>query len=126
MSLLLDTHVLLWCGYRPEVLAAPVRARIADSSVRVYASAASAWEIAIKRRLGKLTLDIAAEDLLRALSIAPLPIGVAHAEAAGALPWDHRDPFDRMLVAQARAEGLTLVTADQAILTAFLDCLAAR
>lgn len=126
MSLLLDTHVLLWCGYRPEALAAPVRTRIADPSVRVYASAASAWEIAIKRRLGKLTLDATTEELLRALSIAPLPITIAHAEAAGALALEHRDPFDRMLVAQARSEGLSLVTADTAILKAFPDCLAAR
>lgn len=126
MSFLLDTHVLLWSGYDPGVLDQTLRLRLADPATAVYVSAASAWEIAIKRRLGKLTLSIDTDALAGALRFSALPISLAHAEAAGRLDWSHRDPFDRMLVAQARAEMLSLVTADRAILDFLSDAVPAR
>ena len=111
MSLLLDTHAFLWWvgGARLDSVAS---SRIADPDTLVAVSAASAWEIAIKRSTGKLRFDgdVAAE--VTANGFEPLPIGLDHAVRAGALPAHHRDPFDRMLVAQAQAEGLTLVTRD--------------
>ena len=115
MRLLLDTHVVLWALADPERLRPSARAAIIDPANDVLASAATAWEIAIKTALGKLT---APTDLLRALDdsgIETLPITAVHALAAGALPPLHSDPFDRMLVAQAQAEGLALVTRDPKI-----------
>lgn len=113
MKLLLDTHVLLWSLGDVAMLAEPTRAAITDVRNEVFVSAASAWEIAIKRALGKL---VAPEDLEAAIvqtGFRPLPITLAHARAAGALPAHHADPFDRMLVAQARSEDLTLVSSDR-------------
>ena len=113
MKLLLDTHALLW-WLADAPLADPAREAIASPESTVLASAASVWEISIKRALGKLRTG---EDLSGAIGAAgfdPLPIGVDHAEAAGALPSHHRDPFDRMLVAQAMITGSTLVTRDRA------------
>jgi PIN domain nuclease of toxin-antitoxin system len=114
MRLLLDTHVLLWWLADDPALARQARQLIANEP-EVFASAASAWEIAIKRALGKLE---APEDLATALDaggIARLPIEFEHAALAGALPRHHDDPFDRMLVAQAQCEGLTLLTSDPRI-----------
>jgi PIN domain nuclease of toxin-antitoxin system len=114
MRLLLDTHVLLrWLADDPA-LSKQARVLIANEP-EVFASAASAWEIAIKRALGKLE---APEDLLSALEaggIRRLPIDFQHAAVAGALPRHHDDPFDRMLVAQAQREGLTLLTSEARI-----------
>ncbi|MCR9219719.1 MAG: type II toxin-antitoxin system VapC family toxin [Alphaproteobacteria bacterium] len=126
MSLLLDTHVLLWSGYEADALDPALRGRIADPATGVFVSAASAWEIAIKRRMGKLALSIDTGALTDALGFSALPISLAHAEAAGRLDWAHRDPFDRMLVAQAREETLTLVTADRAILAFLPEAVSAR
>jgi PIN domain nuclease of toxin-antitoxin system len=114
MRLLLDTHVLLWWLADDPALSEDARRRIANEP-EVFVSAASAWEIAIKRALGKLE---APEDLLEALEaggIGRLPIEFEHASIAGALPRHHDDPFDRMLVAQAQHEGLTLLTSDTRI-----------
>jgi PIN domain nuclease of toxin-antitoxin system len=114
MRLLLDTHVLLWWLADDPALSKQARRLIANEP-EVFASAASAWEIAIKRAVGKLE---APEDLPAALAaggIGRLPIGFEHAAAAGALPRHHDDPFDRMLVAQAQHEGLTLLTSDARI-----------
>jgi PIN domain nuclease of toxin-antitoxin system len=86
--------------------------RIVDPAVGVAVSAATVWEVAIKRALGKLRLDGSMEDHLRGSAFRSLAITSSHAERAGALPPVHRDPFDRMLVAQALSEGLTLVTRD--------------
>jgi PIN domain nuclease of toxin-antitoxin system len=111
MRLLLDTRVLLWWLADDRALSKQARALIANEP-EVFVSAASAWEIAIKRALGKLE---APEDLLPALEaggIRRLPIDFEHAAVAGALPRHHDDPFDRMLVAQAQREGLTLLTSD--------------
>ena len=112
MNLLLDTHVLLWWLADDPGLSERQRSAIADPANVVYVSAASAWEIAIKKALGKL---IAPDDLRAALvasELEQLPVTVAHAEAVGGLPPHHRDPFDRMLIAQAGVEDLTVVTGD--------------
>lgn len=112
MRLLLDTHVLLWwLDYNPKLSPVACRA-INDPATTVAVSAASAWEIAIKAALGKLEAPSDLEARLVTDRLDPLPITVAHALEAGALPRHHDDPFDRMLVAQARLDGYTLVTAD--------------
>ncbi len=108
----LDAHVLLWLLTEPEHLDVQLRTSLADPLVEVFVSAASIWEITIKRALGRLT---APDDLLEVCDqagLAPLPIEPGHAWASGELPPHHADPFDRMLVAQAMLEGLTLVTRD--------------
>jgi PIN domain nuclease of toxin-antitoxin system len=115
VRLLLDTHALLWAVSRPAALPAGVRALLEDGGTEVLVSVASTWEIAIKQQLGKL--EVEARALLaeiRALGFGELRISFEHALRVGALPSRHRDPFDRMLVAQALEEGLTLVTRDPA------------
>ena len=115
MRLLLDTHVLLWWLADDAALSPVAREAIADEDSEVWVSAASAWEISIKRALGKLS---GPNDLVEKLvenHFDPLPILVADALEAGSLPPHHDDPFDRMLVAQARLSGLTLVTHDARI-----------
>lgn len=112
MRLLLDTHVVLWVLADHRSLSSASRAAIADPENDVAVSAASAWEIAIKRALGRLSAPDDLETVLEASGFEPLPITVGHALGAGALPPHHGDPFDRMLVAQALAEGYTLMTRD--------------
>jgi PIN domain nuclease of toxin-antitoxin system len=114
LKLLLDTHVWLWAMVSPERLNQATRTAIADPTNEAWLSVASAWETAIKRALGKLALDPAllVDVSIQQLRIQVLPIALDHALEAASLPAHHRDPFDRMLVAQARLEGLTLVTAD--------------
>ena len=112
--LLLDTHVLIWWLADDPSLGPRARSLIADERNEVYVSAATAWEISIKRALGKLDM---AEDLgpiLEEEGFEALPITFFHGEQAGRLPPHHRDPFDRVLIAQAQAEGLELVTNDGA------------
>ncbi len=111
MSLLLDTHAVLWWLGGDRLAQAAVD-RIADPATLVAVSAASVWEAAIKAALGKLELPAPLSQALADEGFEPLAITVAHAEMAGDLPPLHRDPFDRMLVAQASIEGLTLVTRD--------------
>jgi PIN domain nuclease of toxin-antitoxin system len=111
--LLLDTHVLLsWLA--GETLPAEMADAIAEPSNPVAVSAASIWEITIKRQLGKLRFEGSPAHEVREAGFEHLPITADHAEVAGGLPPHHRDPFDRMLVAQANAEGLTLVSWDSA------------
>lgn len=112
MRLLLDTHALLW-WLADEGLTVPARDAIADPGNVVMVSAASAWEISVKKALGKLATPDDLEDQVQASGFLPLPISLAHGVAAGRLDRYHEDPFDRMLVAQARAEGLTIVTRDK-------------
>ena len=116
MRLLLDTHIVLWWDTDDPRLSAVFRAAVASPESEVFVSAASAWEIGIKRASGKLQIGASvAHTILRHAFIA-LPVTVEHAEWAGSLPLLHRDPFDRLLVAQAQLEGLVLVTVDDQIL----------
>lgn len=111
MSLLLDTHVLLWWSGGDPRLGATARTSMLDADGDLRVSALSAWEMSIKTSLGRLEAPDP-RHLLAAEGFRELAFTVEHAVLAGALPPVHRDPFDRGLVAQARAEGLTLVTAD--------------
>lgn len=113
MSLLLDTHALLWWLADIE-LRSDARQAIADPDNLVVVSAVSVWEISIKRSLGKLDAPHDVVAAIDASGFEPLPVTGAHAERAGSLPQHHRDPFDRMLVAQAQHEGLSIVTRDEA------------
>jgi len=110
--LLLDTHTLLWWLDDPNQIAAPAREAVAEGENEVYVSAASAWEVAIKSALGKLSAPDDLEGAMESAGFAALPITVRHALAVRTLPDVHRDPFDRILAAQAKVEGLTLVTRD--------------
>lgn len=110
--LLLDTHIFLWWRGDPDRLEAEARQRISTADI-VFVSAASAWEAAIKVSLGRLSLPDTVENGVVASGFEKLLITFSHAERAAGLPTFHRDPFDRMLVAQAQAEGLTLVTRDR-------------
>jgi PIN domain nuclease of toxin-antitoxin system len=110
--LLLDTHVFLWWRADSRMLNRAVRKAIAEAEI-VFVSAASAWEAAIKVALGRLEIPASIEAGVVESGFEKLPVGFSHAEAAGALPRHHADPFDRMLVAQAKIEGLTLVTHDR-------------
>jgi PIN domain nuclease of toxin-antitoxin system len=115
VDLLLDTHVFVWWDAVSPNLGAACRAAIADPSNRVFVSAASVWEISIKRRTGKLAFSGSAVDAVRKNGFLELPILGRDAELAAALDWKHADPFDRLLVAQAQVGSLTLATADRAI-----------
>ena len=119
MRLLLDTHVLLWAAGRPEKLSRQARRLLDDPANEPIFSAASLWEIVIKQGLGRDDFEVDARRLRRALldnGYSELGVTSAHALALDDLPPLHKDPFDRMLVAQARVEGITLVTADAQIL----------
>ena len=110
--LLLDTHAFLWCLADVAKLSAPARAAIADGGNDVYVSAVSGWEIAVKRAKGQLIAPDNLAAMVEVRGFAHLPLTFHHAEQAGMLPAHHKDPFDRFLIAQAQAEGLTLVTKD--------------
>ena len=116
MKLLLDTHVFLWWNQNDSRLQSVHRQAIRLPENLVYVSAASIWEIGIKRKIGKLAFAGSVSDAIGRHRFEPLAISVEHAEAAGSLPAIHSDPFDRLLIAQAQIEGLTLVTVDQQIL----------
>ena len=119
MDYLLDTHCWLWMQTEPERFDAHLLAALESSASSKFLSAASAWEIAIKYAIGRLPLpEPPAEyvpERMRLNQVRALPITPAHALAVAALPHHHRDPFDRILVAQARIEGLTLITADKVL-----------
>ena len=111
MRLLLDTHVFLWWRAGREMRAEAMDAiRTADD---VFVSAASAWEVSIMAAIGKLRLTASFADGVAQSGFVPLPINLHHAAVAGELPPHHRDPFDRMLLAQARLERLTLISHDR-------------
>lgn len=120
MKLLLDTHVWLWWNTEPGRLAKAAHRQIVDSRNEVFLSAASVWEMAIKRRLGKLPLrEPVASYVRRRLAsdpIEPLPVTADHAAGVETLDTLHADPFDRLLIVQARAEGMRLLTADDRVL----------
>lgn len=116
MKVLLDTHVFLWALLEPERLSKTAKRLLEDLQTEILLSAASAWEIATKHRLGKLSrasyLIKHFEQAVYSLQARELPVTRTHALKAGAWPAKHRDPFDRMLAAQALLEGLPLLTAD--------------
>lgn len=114
MRLLLDTHTFLWWLGGDGRLGDAARKAIADPDNVVYVSAASAWEISIKNAKGRLRVQEDVEVAIDAEGFRPLSIEVAHGVAAGELPPEHRDPFDRVLIAQARRESLVVVTDDRA------------
>lgn len=110
--LLLDTHALLWWLADDPALSPTARTTIAAGQTQVFVSAASAWEMSIKRAQGKLDSPEDLEAELVRHRFQPLPITIAHAVVAGRLPRHHSDPFDRMLIAQAQLHQLTVVTHD--------------
>jgi PIN domain nuclease of toxin-antitoxin system len=116
MKLLLDTHAFLWWDAKDVRLSESLRSAIASPRNDVFVSAATVWEIAIKRASGKLIFGRPVGKTIEEYGFMPIPITVEHAEWAGGLPQLHRDPFDRLLVAQAQLEGLVLVTVDDQIL----------
>ncbi|WP_183509154.1 MULTISPECIES: type II toxin-antitoxin system VapC family toxin [unclassified Mycolicibacterium] len=123
MNILLDTHILLWLLSEPTTLDPEALAHLANPSTSIWVSAASAWEIATKTRLGRLdgsTLLATWPGVLEAMRVDDLPIDSDDAILAGRLPWEHRDPFDRVIVAQALRRNLTLATRDAKILAAAL------
>jgi PIN domain nuclease of toxin-antitoxin system len=113
--LLLDTHVFLWWLADDPQLGMKAKDLIADASNQVFVSAATAWEISIKKSIGKLDAPGDLDAIVEDEGFERLPISFFHGERAGDLPQYHRDPFDRMLIAQSQAEGLELVTADDVI-----------
>jgi PIN domain nuclease of toxin-antitoxin system len=120
MRLLLDTHIFLWAVAGNPLLKPAVR-RVIASADEVYVSAASIWEVAVKARLGRIEAD--SDELVAAIEASgflELPVRVAHAAGVARLPLHHSDPFDRLLVAQAVAEPLKLLTAD-AMLAKYSD-----
>jgi len=113
MNLMLDTHVLLWWLDDSPLLSEQGRAAIAEVNNLVVVSAAAVWEIRIKQALGKLRIPPQFFQALHQQGFEMLPITVPHAYAVGDLPAHHRDPFDRMLIAQAIVEGFTILTTDK-------------
>jgi PIN domain nuclease of toxin-antitoxin system len=118
VRLLLDTHALLWWLAGDESLSVDARAALGESENTIFVSAASTWEISTKHRLGKLPgMNAIACNLAEAIEsqgFLTLPVTIAHGPAAGALPGPHRDPFDRMLIAQAMFDDLVLVSHERA------------
>ena len=118
MKLLLDTHVLLWSAGEPDRLSAEARTLIGATENELFFSAASLWEIVIKRGLGREDFRVDARVLRRGLldnGYSELPMGSEHVVAIESLPIIHKDPFDRMLIAQAQVEGITLLTSDPTV-----------
>jgi PIN domain nuclease of toxin-antitoxin system len=111
VSLLLDTHVVLWWLADDPSLSAEIKDRL-DHEPDIYVSSATVWEVTIKQAIGKLKEPADLPERIRNSGFRDLPVGSEHAIAAGRLPMIHRDPIDRMLIAQARCEDLTLVTRD--------------
>lgn len=119
MRCLVDTHVWLWMLTEPERIREPAAEAIADARNELLLSAASSWEIAIKYAIGRLPLPETparyVPSRIRSSGVVSLPITHSHALRVALLPRHHQDPFDRMLVAQAQLESLTIITADQAL-----------
>ncbi len=126
MRLLLDGQALMWSLQEPERLADEASAAIRAPVNDVQVSVASLWELSIKQAIGKLTVAGDLREHVALQSFAELPVLGEHAVAVRDLPLHHRDPFDRMLIAQARCEGLTIVTSDRAFAAYDVPLLAAR
>lgn len=115
MRLLLDTHLLLWTVIQPDRIAIPVRRKIEDPTNDLHFSVVSIWEVAIKRSLGRADFTVDSQVLRRSLldsRYEEVTVDGTHAVAVEALPLLHKDPFDRLLVAQAMVEGIVLLTSD--------------
>jgi PIN domain nuclease of toxin-antitoxin system len=115
VKLLIDTHLLLWWFDASPSLSAEAERLIRNPENTIFVSAVSLWEIWLKQSLGKLRLPANFLERLAAESFESLPLTAAHTARIGQLAWVHRDPFDRMLVAQAQAENLVLLTADEVL-----------
>jgi PIN domain nuclease of toxin-antitoxin system len=115
LKLLLDTHAALWWLSGDERFGPTAAGHLADASSQVLLSAAVVWEVAIKRSLGKLEAPQDLGATLVSAGALPLPVSIDHAAAVEHLPWHHRDPFDRLLVAQADIERAVLVSGDDAL-----------
>lgn len=118
MNLLLDTHLLLWAAGEPDRLPKKARGLLLDPANRLMFSAASLWEIGIKRNLGRADFAVDPRRFWRLLLVhgyREIAVGSEHALVASGLPLHHKDPFDRILIAQSRVEGLTLLTADKLV-----------
>jgi PIN domain nuclease of toxin-antitoxin system len=115
LKLLLDTHAALWFLGGDERLSETAKHHLTDDANRVLLSAAVVWEVAIKRASGRLAVPEEYVSLLLGAGVQALPVSLAHAAAVEQLPPHHRDPFDRMLVAQAATEGAALVSRDEAL-----------
>jgi len=126
MSLLLDTHVLLWWLAEDVSLSEHVADVIDTEKAEVFVSSVTGFEIATKKTLGKLEAPDDLEQELTQSGFTILPVTMRHGLVAGALPMHHKDPFDRLLIAQAQCEGLTLVTADPALRSFEVGILPAR
>ena len=113
MNLLIDTHILLWWLADDSALSFKARSLISDECNLIFVSTASIWEIIIKKAIGKLEAPDNIEETLKENQFRELPITLRHVIAIGHLPNHHKDPFDRMLIAQAKCETLTLMTADE-------------
>jgi PIN domain nuclease of toxin-antitoxin system len=120
---LVDTHALLWAFGKPDALSSAARNAIADPANLIVVSSASLWECALKASIGKLDLPEDFFDSVPEAGYEVLPIRISHLNVYRTLPMHHRDPFDRMLVAQARAEALTLITRDPEIASYDVDIL---
>ena len=125
MNLLLDTHAVLWWLSDDPTLSEAARAAISDPENTVYLSAVAVWEMRIKQGIGKLDLPDDFDEVLDGQAFSKLPVTVDHAHTIARLPAIHRDPFDRMLVAQAVVEGMTIVTRDRRIAEYGVDVLLA-
>lgn len=123
MNILLDTHALIWALEDNPRLSAKAREAIIDGANTVFVSSISVWEINIKKALGKLHTPDDLLDEIIAHRFTPLDVNFEHADLAGKLPDIHKDPFDRMLIAQAMSEKLTFVTRDEIIPQYGLTCL---
>jgi PIN domain nuclease of toxin-antitoxin system len=115
MRLLLDTHILIWALGEPKRLPKEVRAALESPANEVLFSAASIWEIAIKKQIGRVDFDVTPDEITQAAvesGFVELPVRAGHGAMVSNLPLHHRDPFDRLLVAQAMVEPCRLITAD--------------
>ena len=119
VRLLVDTHVVIWVSNVPSMIPRSVEHALKSPANHVFVSAATPWEIALKVQSGKLQFDAAFladfDNRIRALAFEPLPMTAAHGVAAAALRGSHKDPFDRMLVAQSQVEQLTIISKDPAL-----------
>ena len=118
MKLLLDTHAFIWWDSDPAQLSAAALAALRDPANEVWLSVASVWEMVIKAQLGKLTLRLPLPDIVsqqQANGLRVLPVALAHVLGVDGLPAVHKDPFDRVLIAQANVEGADLVSADPVV-----------